>query len=206
MALVVKDRVKESTTTTGTGTLTLGGAFAGFQAFSSALSNADTTYYALFESSTGNWEVGLGTFTASGTTLARTTVLASSNSGSAINLTAAAEVFITQPASKAAYFDNSGDLLLTQDPTSNLQAATKQYVDTIAATEFRFQPRIVLWFKTKRPNPTTGYTQLLRLAPPVQTGCLPVLLTPTATPLVIRTPWVKETLSSSQKPPFTAVS
>ena len=138
MALVVKDRVKESTTTTGTGTLTLGGAFAGFQAFSSALSNADTTYYALFESSTGNWEVGLGTFTASGTTLARTTVLASSNSGSAINLTAAAEVFITQPASKAAYFDNSGDLLLTQDPTSNLQAATKQYVDTIAAAGIHY--------------------------------------------------------------------
>ncbi|MDA8976439.1 tail fiber domain-containing protein [bacterium] len=139
MALVVKNRVKETTPTTGTGTLTLAGAETGFQAFSSALSNNDTTYYSLLEASTGNWEVGLGTFTASGTTLARTTVLSSSNSNNAINLTAGeAEVFITQPAEKAAYFDNSGDLLLTQDPTSNLQAATKQYVDTIAAAGIHY--------------------------------------------------------------------
>ena len=134
MALVVKDRVKETTATTGTGTLTLAGAVTGFQSFSSALSDGDTTYYAIFESSTGEWEVGLGTFTASGTTLARTTVLASSNTGSAVNLTAgSAEVFITQPAGKSAYFDGSGDLNLTRDPQSALQAATKQYVDTIAA-------------------------------------------------------------------------
>ena len=139
MALVVKDRVKETTATTGTGTLTLAGAVTGFQSFSSALSDGDTTYYAIFESSTGEWEVGLGTFTASGTTLARTTVLASSNSGSAVNLTAgAADVFITQPATKAAYFDGSGDLILNQDPTSNLQAATKQYVDTIAAAGLHY--------------------------------------------------------------------
>ena len=139
MALVVKDRVKETTATTGTGTLTLAGAVTGFQSFSSALSDGDTTYYAIFESSTGEWEVGLGTFTASGTTLARTTVLASSNTGSAVNLTAgSAEVFITQPAGKAAYFDGSGDLVLNQDPTSNLQAATKQYVDTIAAAGLHY--------------------------------------------------------------------
>jgi hypothetical protein len=139
MALVVKDRVKETTATTGTGTLTLAGAVTGFQSFSSALSDGDTTYYAIFESSTGEWEVGLGTFTASGTTLARTTVLASSNSGSAVNLTAgAADVFITQPATKAAYFDGSGDLVLNQDPTANLQAATKQYVDTIAAAGIHY--------------------------------------------------------------------
>ena len=139
MALVVKDRVKETTATTGTGTLTLAGALTGFQSFSSALSDGDTTYYAIFESSTGEWEVGLGTFTASGTTLARTTVLASSNSGSAVNLTAgSAEVFITEPAGKSAYFDASGDLVLNQDPTSNLQAATKQYVDTVAAAGLHY--------------------------------------------------------------------
>jgi len=111
MALVVKDRVKETTSTTGTGTLTLGGAVTGFQTFTSVLSNSDTTYYAIFESSTGQFEVGLGTFTSSGTTLARTTILESSNSGNAINLTAgAADVFITQPAEKAVYLDASGHI------------------------------------------------------------------------------------------------
>jgi len=139
MALVVKDRVKESSTTSGTGTLTLAGAVTGFQAFSAALSNGDTTYYAIAESSTGAWEVGLGTYTTSGTTLARTTVLDSSNSGSAINLSGAgADVFITQPADKAAYFDASGDLFLNQDPTSALQSATKQYVDSIAAAGIHY--------------------------------------------------------------------
>lgn len=139
MALVVKDRVKESTTTSGTGTLTLAGAVTGFQSFATALSDGDTTYYAIAESSTGAWEVGLGTFTASGTTLARTTVLDSSNSGSAVNLSGAgADVFITQPADKAAYFDGSGDLVLNQDPTAALQAATKQYVDTIAAAGIHY--------------------------------------------------------------------
>jgi len=139
MALVVKDRVKESSTTSGTGTLTLAGAVTGFQAFSAALSNGDTTYYAIAESSSGAWEVGLGTYTASGTTLARTTVLSSSNSGSAINLSGSgAEVFITQPADKAAYFDGSGNLFLNQDPTSALQSATKQYVDSIAAAGIHY--------------------------------------------------------------------
>ena len=86
MALVVKDRVKETTATTGTGTLTLAGAVTGFQTFTSVLSDGDTTYYGIFESATGAFEVGLGTFTSSGTTLARTTILESSNSGSAVNL------------------------------------------------------------------------------------------------------------------------
>ena len=111
MALVVKDRVKETTATTGQGTLTLAGAVSGFQSFTSVLSNGDTTYYAIFETSTGQWEVGLGTFTATGTTLARTTILESSNAGSAINLTAgAADVFITQPAEKAVYLDSSDNV------------------------------------------------------------------------------------------------
>jgi hypothetical protein len=119
MAFVVKDRVKQSTTTTGTGSIVLNGTVSGFQTFANALSDGDTTYYSLFEVSTNNWEVGVGTWTESTTTLARTTILASSNSGSAVNLTAQAEVFIAQPAGKAAFFDPSGDLTLVQDPTSN---------------------------------------------------------------------------------------
>ena len=138
MAFVVKDRVKETTTTTGTSDLVLSGSVSGFQSFSNALADGDTTYYALFEVSTNEWEVGVGTWTESTTTLARTTVLASSNSGSKVSLTAQAEVFISQPAGKAAFFDPSGDLTLVQDPSSNLQAATKQYVDTIAAAGLHY--------------------------------------------------------------------
>ena len=122
MALVVKDRVKETTATTGTGTLQLSGAIAGFQSFTSALSNNDTTYYAIVESSTGAWEVGLGTFTSTAPGfLARTTILSSSNSGSAINLTQGdAEVFITQPAGKSVYLDSGGDLTVDNGTNTTL--------------------------------------------------------------------------------------
>ena len=76
MALVISDRVKETTTTTGTCTYTLGGAVAGFETFTTNLSNSDTTYYCCTDGT--DFEVGLGTFTSSGTTLARTTVISSS--------------------------------------------------------------------------------------------------------------------------------
>ena len=138
MALVIKDRVKQTSTTTGTGTLTLNGTVDGFQTFAAALSDGDTTYYALLEPSTNEWEVGLGTWTEGSSFLARTTVLASSNAGSAVNLTAQSEVFITQPATKAAFFNAAGDLELNQDPTSALHAVTKQYVDTIAAAGIHY--------------------------------------------------------------------
>jgi hypothetical protein len=101
MALVVKDRVKETTTTTGTGTLTLDGAANGFQAFS-VLGDGSTTYYAISDAISGDWEVGIGTYTLSGTTLARTTVLSSANSGAAVNLSAGTkDVFVTYPAERA---------------------------------------------------------------------------------------------------------
>ena len=101
MALVLADRVKETTTTTGTGTITLAGAATGFQSFS-VIGNGNTTYYAISSSSGSEWEVGIGTYTSSGTTLARTTILASSNSGSAVDLSAGTkDVFVTLPSSKA---------------------------------------------------------------------------------------------------------
>lgn len=97
MALVLKDRVQETTTTTGTGTLTLLGAVTGYQAFS-AIGNGNTTYYTI-ASSSAEFEIGIGTYTLSGTTLARTTVLASSNAGAAVNLSAGTKnVFVTYPA------------------------------------------------------------------------------------------------------------
>ena len=99
MALILADRVQETTTTTGTGTVTLAGAASGFQSFS-AVGNGNSTYYTI----TGGteWEVGIGTYTSSGTTLSRTTVLSSSNSGSLVNFSAGTKnVFVTYPASVA---------------------------------------------------------------------------------------------------------
>lgn len=99
MALVLDDRVQETTTTTGTGTVTLAGAVAGYQSFA-AIGNGNTTYYCITDGT--NWETGLGTYTASGTTLARTTVIESSNSNSLVNFPAGSKnVFVTYPASQA---------------------------------------------------------------------------------------------------------
>jgi acetyltransferase-like isoleucine patch superfamily enzyme len=85
MALVLKDRVWETTVTSGTGTVTLAGATAGYQSFA-AIGNANQTYYTIADQSGGaNWEVGIGTYTLSGTTLSRDTVLASSNAGALVS-------------------------------------------------------------------------------------------------------------------------
>ena len=111
MALVIADRVRETTTTTGTGTITLAGAVTNFETFTANLSNSDTTYYAIVDNTNGDFEVGLGTFTASGTTLARTTIIASSNSNSAVNFgSGTKDVFITIPASKMIVKDASGNV------------------------------------------------------------------------------------------------
>jgi len=117
MALVLADRVKETTTTTGTGTVTLLGASTGYQSFS-VIGNANTTYYTIAGQTGSEWEVGIGTYTSSGTTLARTTVLASSNSGSLVTFSAGTkDVFVTYPAEIAAYASNnpgtSGQLLVS---------------------------------------------------------------------------------------------
>jgi hypothetical protein len=95
---VLADRVKETTTTTGTGTVTLLGASTGYQSFS-AIGNANTTYYTIAGQTGSEWEVGIGTYTSSGTTLARTTVISSSNSGSLVSFSAGTkDVFVTYPA------------------------------------------------------------------------------------------------------------
>jgi hypothetical protein len=103
MAFVLADRVKETTTTTGTGTVTLLGASTGFQSFS-AIGNANTTYYTVAGQTGSEWEVGVGTYTSSGTTLSRTTVLSSSNGGSLVNFSAGTkDVFVTQPSSRTVF-------------------------------------------------------------------------------------------------------
>lgn len=101
MTFVLKDRVRESTTTTGTGSVTLTGASVGFQSFS-AIGDGNSTYYAIALSGGAEWEVGIGTYTASGTTLSRDTVLSSSNSGSLVDFSAGTkDVFVTLPSERA---------------------------------------------------------------------------------------------------------
>jgi len=110
MALVLKDRVKETSTTTGTGTFTLAGASTGFQAFS-VIGDGNTTYYTIALQGGSEFEVGIGTYTLSGTTLSRTTVLASSNSGNLVNFSAGTkDVFCDYPAGKTAIQDANGSV------------------------------------------------------------------------------------------------
>lgn len=106
MALVVADRVKETTTTAGTGTITLAGASTGYQSFA-VIGNGNTTYYTIAGQTTSEWEVGIGTYTSSGTTLSRDTVLSNSLGTTAkINFSAGTkDVFVTYPASKSVYED-----------------------------------------------------------------------------------------------------
>jgi len=152
MALVLLDRVRESTTTTGTGTITLAGAVAGFQSFS-AIGNGNQTYYTITDSTAGTWEVGIGTYTSSGTTLSRTTVLSSSSGGSLVSFAAGTkDVFVTYPAGRSVYKDTANtytvqqafDALtansialttgtITTAPVSNTDIVNKQYADAIAS-------------------------------------------------------------------------
>ncbi len=112
MAFVINDRVKETSTTTGTGTLDLAGAQQGFETFVAGIGNTNTTYYAIFNQGTAEFEVGIGTVTdASTDTLSRTSVISSSNGDSLVNFTGGTkDVFCTLPASKAVFLDNSGEV------------------------------------------------------------------------------------------------
>ena len=162
MALVLKDRVKESTTTTGTGTLTLLGPTVGYQAFS-VIGDGNTCYYAISAVGSSEWEVGVGTYTSSGTTLSRDTILESSTGGGAIDLSAGVkDVYVVYPAEKGVWLDASGNVVQNQftsmnvtgtatinvatltsgtistTPASGTDIANKQYVDTMTAAGIHF--------------------------------------------------------------------
>lgn len=115
MALIVKDRVKETTATTGTGAYTLDGASIGYQSFL-VIGDANTTYYTVTDGT--NWEVGLGTYTSSGSTLSRDLILESSNGGSAVNWSAGTkDIFVTYPAERSVL--GSTATLVLPDPGAN---------------------------------------------------------------------------------------
>ncbi len=168
MALALKDRVKETTTTTGTGTVTLAGAASGFQSFA-AVGDGNQTFYAIVDSASGDWEVGVGTYTSSGTTLSRTTVVSSSNAGSLVNFGAGSkDVFVTYPSSRSVYLDAAGSAVTTLDigtlgastanittanitsgtvsttPTSGNDITNKTYVDTLAASGIHFHQPVMV--------------------------------------------------------------
>ena len=181
MALVLLDRVKETTSTAGTGALTLTGAAAGYQTFST-IGNGNTCYYAI-SSNGAEWEVGIGTYTSSGNTLSRDTILSSSNGGTIVTLSAGVkDVYIVYPAEKGVWVDSSGQsnyaatigstsvklgqtvstigglttLTLTQDPGSALEAATKQYVDTLVSSGVTYHSPV----KYEVPSTTGNLTAL----------------------------------------------
>jgi hypothetical protein len=174
MALILKDRVKETTTTVSTGPVTLLGAADGYQSFAS-IGDGNTTYYTITAQVGTEWEVGIGTYTSSGTTLSRDTVLSSSNGGSLVNFSAGTkDVFVTQPSGKAVYTDatnivnTSGNaattVTFTQVNTTNLVANTvtltagtistnasnttdivnKQYVDGIVAAGVHYHEPVLV--------------------------------------------------------------
>ena len=116
MALVLNDRVKETTTTTGTGTLTLAGAVTGFETFAAGVGNSNTTYYAVTLPGTSEFEVGLGTLSSDSSTIARSTIISSSNSDNAVDFSSGTKtIFCTIPASKSVFLDASGNATLGAD-------------------------------------------------------------------------------------------
>jgi len=133
MALVVADRVKQTAATiSGTGTYTLSGTFTGFQTFTDGVGDGNTTYYAAVQDA--NFEIGIGTYTASGTTLARTTILQSSNSDNAVNWSSATPtIFTTYPADKAVFKDASNNIngTFVGNLTGTLQTAAQANITSV---------------------------------------------------------------------------
>lgn len=128
MALIIKDRVRETSTSTGTGAFVLDGARDGFQTFTSAFADGDTTYYTITDGT--DWETGLGTWTEATATLTRTTVYESSNAGAAVDWSAGTkDVFCTYPSSKSIHKDASGNLVIEE-----LSGDANVYIKTDASS------------------------------------------------------------------------
>jgi len=138
MALIIKDRVQETSTTSGTGTLTLAGAVTGYQSFASAIGSGNTTYYGIYETQTSNWEVGIGTV-GSGT-LARTTVLASSNAGSLVSFGGGQlAVWGDMPAAKGVYQDANGNVYANNFiPNTTIMSSSSTPINlTVASAQYQ---------------------------------------------------------------------
>lgn len=147
MPLVLADRVKETTTTAGTGTVTLAGASTGYQSFA-VVGNGNTTYYCIAGQTTSEWEVGIGTYTSAGTTLARTTVLSNSagTQPSALSFSAGTkDVFVTYPSGRSVNLDASSNLVFSGVTAQRFQA---DFTNATVNSRYSFQ--------TSTANSTTG--------------------------------------------------
>jgi hypothetical protein len=178
MALVVKDRVQETSLTAGTGTLTLAGAVLGYQSFA-AVGDGNTTYYAISDPITGDWEAGIGTYTSSGTTLSRDTVLSSSNGGSLVTFAANSKsVFVTYPSERSVYLDSAGSYpvqntfntfnaatatlttgTVSTTPSAANDLANKSYVDTVAAAGIHYHTPVYVESPNTAGNLNAAYNQ-----------------------------------------------
>ena len=175
MALVLKDRVKQTATAPGTGTITLLTTPTGFQSFS-AVGNGNTTYFAIVDPTSGAWEVNFGTYTSSGTTLSRNSPpLSSSNSGSLVNFTGAVDVFLTYPSGKAVWQDTAGVVAqqsfgaitatsaalttgtVSTTPASNTDIANKQYVDGLVTQGISYHEPVYVESPNTVGNLTATY-------------------------------------------------
>lgn len=138
MALVLKDRVKETSVSTGTGAIALDGATGAYQTFST-IGNGNTTYYAIAGQTTAEWEVGIGTYTSSTDTLSRDVILSSSNSNNIVTFSAGTkDVFITYPSEKAIYEEANGDTLINAGPITVLGPGVVSNPTAYADTLGRF--------------------------------------------------------------------
>jgi hypothetical protein len=180
MALVLKDRVKETSVSTGTGAIALDGATGAYQAFST-IGNGNTTYYAIAGQTTNEWEVGIGTYNSGTDSISRDVILSSSNSNTIVTFSAGTkDVFITYPSEKGVWLDASDDsnsaatigttpvrlgataltlagltsVTVTQDPSVALDLATKQYVDTLVSSGITYHAPV----KYEVPDTTGNLT------------------------------------------------
>ena len=157
MTFVLADRINETSTIVGTGDITLDGAVVSFAAFGDVMSNTDTTYYVISQS-TGDWEVGIGTYNSGPDTLTRTTVLQSTNADALVNFGVGTKsVFISQPADKAVYLDASGDVSAANFGSVDISTTGKATTGPIysieqAAADADIAAQGQIWVKNTTPN------------------------------------------------------
>ena len=163
MALVLKDRVKETTTTTGTGTIDLAGAATGFEGFVSAVGSGNVCYYTVLDANDSAWEVGIGTVIDAATdTLSRDTVLESSNSDSKVDLSAGTHtVFLTYPADKSVYRNTNDQIVATasgivfSDDSVQTSAAASVAGSGLTLNSATFDANVASAVQTTAPNSIT---------------------------------------------------